>query len=76
MKDLLGAIGATAAATRHPQAAMKFAQGTGATAYRVADLPFGYTVAEANVHGWVGPESLTPGESDSIVIAMRMIVNK
>lgn len=31
---------------------MKFAQGTGAIAYRVADLPFGDAVAEANVHGW------------------------
>jgi hypothetical protein len=30
---------------------MEFAQRTGAAAHRVADLAFGNTVAEANVHG-------------------------
>jgi len=51
VKDLLGAIGATATATRHSQTPMKFAQRTRAVAYRVADLPFSDAVAEANVHG-------------------------
>ena len=52
MEDLLGAIGAPAAATRHTQKLMKFAQRTRATAHRVADLVFGNAVAEANEHEW------------------------
>jgi hypothetical protein len=52
VEDLLGAVRTPAAATRHTQTQMEFAQRTGTAAHRVADLAFGNTIAEANVHGW------------------------
>ena len=54
VNHLLRAVGAFATATCHAQALPKLAQGTRAIAYGIADLAFGYSVAEANVH--VAPE--------------------
>jgi hypothetical protein len=42
---------------------MEFAQGAGTFAYRVADLAFGNTVAEANVHGWFVDEDRRDAKS-------------
>ncbi|HEX4899575.1 MAG TPA: hypothetical protein VFV61_03535 [Pyrinomonadaceae bacterium] len=57
MEDLLGAVGAPAAATGHTQTQMEFDQRTGAPAHCVADLAFGDAVAKANVHGWAMDEA-------------------
>jgi hypothetical protein len=50
VNHLLRAVGALAAATCHAQALPKLAHGTRALAYGIADLAFGYSIAEANVH--------------------------
>jgi hypothetical protein len=63
VEDLLSAVGTPAAATRHTQTQMEFAQGAGTFAYRVADLAFGNTVAEANVHGWFVDEDRRDAKS-------------
>jgi hypothetical protein len=48
---LLGTIGTFAATTGHPQAQPKFTQGMRTIAYRFANLAFGNSITEANVHG-------------------------
>jgi hypothetical protein len=48
---LLGAVGTFSTATCHAEALPKLAQGTRAFTYGVADLTFGNSIAEANVHG-------------------------
>jgi hypothetical protein len=48
---LLCAIGALTAATCHAEALPKFTQGTRAFAYGFANLAFGNSIAEADVHG-------------------------
>jgi len=52
---LLRAIGALATTTCHSQALPKITQGMRAFTYGIANLAFGNSVAEANVHG--APES-------------------
>jgi len=52
---LLRAIGALATTTCHAQALPKITQGMRAFTYGIANLAFGNSVAETNVHG--APES-------------------
>ena len=48
---LLGTVGTFAATTGYSQAQPKFTQGMCTIAYRFANLAFGNSIAEANVHG-------------------------